>query len=68
MEGPLLWFLRLGENYEKQSSGINGEGHDVPDVDTDTYKRRNREHTRKGILTDRMFAKLLFMLGGAALL
>lgn len=58
----------MGENYEKQSSVIKGQGHDVPDVDTDTYKRRNREHTRKGILTDQMIAKLLFVLGGAAAL
>ena len=68
MEGPLLWFLRPGESYEKQSSGINGEGHDVPDVDTKTYERRNREHIRKGILKNQMFTALLFMLGGAALL
>ena len=37
---------------EKQSSGIDGEGHGVLNVDTDTYKRRNREHARKSILTD----------------
>ena len=67
MEGPLLWFLRPGESYEEQSSGIDGEGHDVPAVDTETYKQKHREHTCKGILTDQMFIKLL-MLGGGALL
>ena len=37
---------------EKQSRGFDREGHGVLNVDTDTYKRRNREHVRKGILTD----------------
>ncbi len=48
---------------EKQSSGIDGEGYGLLDVDTDTYKRRNRKHARKGILR-LMFARVVFMLGG----
>ena len=52
-ERPTLMVLTAwGKLWKSRVVGLTGEGHGVLDVDTDTYKRRNREYARKGILTD----------------
>ena len=54
-----------GKLWKSRIVGLTGEGHGVLNVDTDTYKRRNRVCPQRYInrLT---FARVVFMLVGAA--